>query len=76
MRILILIVLLALLPSISFAQFKDEAILLIKFVGFEDESEKKILKSHCQLQTNVVQELLKILLTHHLNKSELRIQNQ
>ena len=37
MRILILTVLLVLLPSISFAQYKDEAILLIKFVEFEDE---------------------------------------
>ncbi len=50
MRILILTVLLALLPSILFAQYKKEAALLIKFVGFEDESEKKILKSHLETE--------------------------
>ena len=50
MRILILTVLLVLLPSISFAQYKDEAILLIKFVGFEDESEKKIIKNHLETE--------------------------
>ena len=50
MRLLIFSVLLLLLPSLSFAQFKDEAMLLIKFVGFEDESGKKILKNHLEAE--------------------------
>jgi len=50
MRLLIFSVLLVLLPTLSFAQFKDEAILLIKFVGFEDESEKIIIKNHLEVE--------------------------
>ena len=42
MRLLIFSVLLVLLPSLSFAQFTDEAVLLIKFVGFEDEKEEAV----------------------------------
>ena len=57
MRLLIFSVLLLLLPSISFAQFKDEAILLIKFVGFEDESEKKIIKNHLEAELSTFFEL-------------------
>ena len=50
MRILIVSVLLLLIPSLSFDQYKDEAMLLIKFVEFEDESEKKIIKNHLRAE--------------------------
>ena len=51
MRLFIVCVLIFLLPCLSFGQqFKEEAMFLVKFVGFEDESERKILKNHLEAE--------------------------
>ena len=49
MRPLIACIIIFFLPLFGFAQqYKKEGMLIINFVGFEDESDKKIIKNHLE----------------------------